>query len=89
MTHIPDTITYSKVVTRETVYIGFTMAVLHDLEVKAADVLNAYVTAPNHEKKWTVLGPEFGDDAGKSAMIVRALWGLKSAGASFRAHLAQ
>ena len=36
MTHIPDTITYSSVVTRETVWITLTMAALHDLEVKAA-----------------------------------------------------
>ena len=36
---------------------------VHDLDVKAADVLNAYVTAPNREKIWTVLGPEFGDNA--------------------------
>ncbi len=35
-----------------------------------------------------VLGPEFGIDAGKSAIIVRALYGLKIAGAAFRAHLA-
>jgi hypothetical protein len=27
-----------------------------------------------------VLGPEFGDDAVKRALIVRALYGLKSAG---------
>ncbi len=37
---------------------------------------------------WTVLGPEFGIDAGKSAIIVRALYGLKSAGAAFCTHLA-
>ena len=36
----------------------------------AADILNAYAMAPNHEKIWTVLGPEFGDDAGKSAIII-------------------
>ena len=45
--------------------------------------------APNREKIWTVLGPEFGDDADKSTIIVRVLYTLKSAGASFRAHLAQ
>ena len=45
--------------------------------------------APNHEKIWTVLGPEFGDNAGKSAVIVRVLYGLESAGAPFWAHLAQ
>ena len=89
MTHTPDTVTYASVVTRETVHITFTMVALHDLEVKAANVLNAYVMVPNHEKVWTVLGPECGDDARKSAIIVRALYGLKSAGASFRAHIAQ
>ena len=63
------------------------MAALHDLEVKAADMPLAYVMAPNHEKIWT--SPEFGNDAGKSAIIVRSLYRLKSAGASFRAHLAK
>jgi hypothetical protein len=53
-----------------------------------ADIENAYLTAPITEKVWTVLGPEFGDDAGKHALIVRALYGLKSAGADFRNHLA-
>jgi hypothetical protein len=35
-----------------------------------------------------VLTPEFGDDAGKRVLIVRALYGLRSAGAAFRNHLA-
>ena len=81
-----DTINYSGVVMRETVCIALTMAVL---QVKAADVLNAYVMASISEKIWTALSPEFGDNAGKSAVIVRALYGLKSAGASFRTYLAQ
>ena len=68
---------------------ALTMAALHHLEVKAADVLNTYVMATNWETTWTVLGPEFGYDAGKSATIVKAIYGLKSTGASFWAHLAQ
>jgi hypothetical protein len=44
--------------------------------------------APITENVWTILGPEFGEVAGKTAVIVRALYGLKSAGAAFRAHLA-
>ena len=52
------------------------------------DVLNAYITALITKKVWTVLGAEFGSDAGKSDIIIRALYGLKSAGAAFRAHLA-
>ena len=88
MTNMLNTFTYFSVTTRETVHIALNMAVLHDLEVKAADVLSAYVMAPYCEKIWTVLGPKFGDDAGKSAIIFKALYGLKSAGALFRAHLA-
>ena len=53
-----------------------------------SDIENAYITAPCTEKIWTVLGPEFGPDAGKSAIVVRALYGLKNAGASFCNHLA-
>ncbi len=64
------------------------MAALNDLHVKVGDVLNAYITAPITEKVWTVLRPEFGIDASKSAIIVRALYGLKSAGAAFCTHLA-
>ena len=76
-------------VTRKTVCTTLILAALHDLEVKAPEVLNAYVMAPNHEKIWAVLRPEFGDDAGKSSIIVRVIYGFKSAGASFMVHLAQ
>ena len=88
MTEAPKTLTYASVVSRESVRIILTMAALNDLEVKAADIQNAYLTAPVSEKIWTRLGREFGSDAGKKATIVRALHGLKSAGASFRNHLA-
>jgi hypothetical protein len=54
-----------------------------------ADIENSYLTAPITEKVWTVLGPEFGDDAGKRALIVRSLYGMKSAVAAFRNHLAE
>ena len=87
-TEAPATITYASVVSRETVRIALMLAALNDLQVKAGDVLNAYITAPCKEKIWTVLGPEFGHEAGKSAIVVRALYGLKSAGAAFRAYLA-
>ena len=66
---------------------ALTIAALTDLEVKVGDVLNAYITTPLIEKIWAILGPEFGPNAGKSTLIMRALYGLKSAGAAFRAHL--
>jgi hypothetical protein len=88
MTEAPATITYASVVSREIVRIALLIAALNDLNVKVRDVLNAYITAPITKKVWTVLGPEFGIDAGMSAIIVHALYGLKSAGAAFCAHLA-
>ena len=50
------------------------------------NVINAYVQASVTEKVWTTLGPEFGKDAKKTAVIVRALYGLKLARAAFRSH---
>ena len=88
MTEAPKTLTYASVVSRESVRIALTLAALNDLNVKTADIENAYLTAPVSEKIWCILGPEFGDDTGATAIIVRSLYGLKSAGASFCNHLA-
>ncbi len=83
MTKAPATITYASIVSRETVHIALLMAALNDLNVKVGDVLNTYIIALITEKVWTVLGPEVSTDTGKSAIIVRALYGLKSTGAAF------
>jgi hypothetical protein len=60
----------------------------NNLEVKTADIKKAYLTAPVLEKIWCVLWLEFGANAGKRAIVVQSLYGLKSAGASFLNHLA-
>jgi hypothetical protein len=86
-TETPHAMTYASFVSRESVRISLTLAALNDLNVKMADIENAYLTPPLTEKIWTVLGTEFVDDAGKRELIVRALCGLKSAGATFRNHL--
>jgi hypothetical protein len=49
-TEAPATLTYASVVSRESVRMVLTMAALNDLEVKAADIQNAYLTAPVSEK---------------------------------------
>jgi hypothetical protein len=85
-TDTPHAMTYASFVSRESVMIALTLAALNDLDTKMADIENAYLTAPITEKFWTVLGPEFGDGAGKRALIVISLYGLKSAGAAFRNH---
>jgi Reverse transcriptase (RNA-dependent DNA polymerase) len=88
MLDAPEVSTYASVISRETVHIALTLAALNDLEVKSNDIQNAYLCAPCEENVYTVLGPEFGEHQGKKALIVRALYGLKSAGASFSRHLA-
>jgi hypothetical protein len=88
-TDTPHVMTYASVVSRELVRISLTLDALNDVDVKKADIENAYLTSPITEKVWTVLGPEFGDDAGKRVLILRALYGLKSAGVAFRNYLAE
>ena len=55
----------------------------------ACDIQNAYLTANCHEKIWTYVGPEFGSERGQPMIIRKVLYGLKSSGAAFRAHLAE
>jgi roadblock/LC7 domain-containing protein len=81
-TDTPHVMTYASTVSRESARIALTLVALNDLDVMMGDIENAYLTAPITEKVWTVIGPEFGDDAGKRALIVRALYGLKSTGAA-------
>ena len=88
MTETPKCQTYSSVVSHETLIIALTIASLNYLELKCGNILNAYLTDPITGKVWTVLGKEWGPDAGKKAIIVRALYGLKSAGAAFCKNLA-
>ena len=47
------------------------------------------MTANCHEKIWKYAGPEFGSERGQLVIIRKALYGLKSSGAAFRAHLAE
>ena len=88
-TSTPDSLKYSSVVSRDSVRIIFTIAALNGLKVLSADIQNAYLTAKCREKIWTIAGAEFGSDAGKKMLIVRALYGLKSSGAAFRSLLAE
>jgi hypothetical protein len=88
VTEPPLVLTYASVVTRESVRIALLIAALKDMSVLGADISNAYLNAPTTKTVWTILGAKWGSDAGKKAIIVRALYGLKSSGAAYRNHLA-
>ncbi|KAI2502057.1 Reverse transcriptase (RNA-dependent DNA polymerase) [Fragilaria crotonensis] len=70
VTETPASITYSSVVSRDSVRIAFLVAALNDLDIIACDVGNAYLNAPCREKIWFVAGPEFGSRQGTVIKIV-------------------
>ena len=86
---LPTSVTYSSVVSRDSVRIALTIASLNSLEVSACDIGNAYLNASCREKLWTVACPAFGSERGAVMIIARALYGLKSSGAAWRSTLAQ
>ena len=88
-TEVPSALTYASVVSRDSVQIALTIAALNGLDVMACDIQNAYLTADCRERIWTRAGPEFGSEAGMIFIVRKALYGLKSAGAAFRALLAE
>ena len=85
----PPNVTYASVVTRESIRIGFMLASLNELKILSADVAGAYLNAPCAEKVYTILGEEFGYYSGRKAIIRMALYGLKSAGYSWRSFCAR
>ena len=81
-------ITYSSVVSRDSVWIALTTAALNGLKVMACDIQNAYLTADCREKIWSVAGPAFGSEAGTIFIVRKVLYGLGSAIVAFRSLLA-
>jgi len=86
----PSQITYSTVVSRDSVRIAFLIAALNDIDILCADIGNAYLNAPTKEVVHTTAGPEFGRNrVGQTVLIVRALYGLTSSGAAWHSLLAE
>ena len=52
-TEAPATLTYSSVISRDSIWIALTVAALNELEVMACDIQYAYLTANCREKIWT------------------------------------
>jgi hypothetical protein len=89
MTDPPTSLTYSSVVSRDSVRLAFLIAALNDLDILSADIGNAYLNAQTKEKVHTICGPEFGPQyLGRIAVIHKALYGLKSSGVAWRSKFA-
>ena len=87
-TKTPAAMTYSSVVSRESVRISLMIAALNDLDVLAFDIQNSYLMVDCIERVYVVAGPEFGSEDGNNMMVKKAFYGLKISGAAFRAFLA-
>ncbi len=66
----PSSMTYSSVVSRDSVRIAFLLAALNDIDILAAAIGNAYLNVPTKEKVYTTAEKEFGSHAGESVIIV-------------------
>ena len=83
----PTTLTYTSLVSRDQVLIALNIAALNGLEILSCDIQNTYFTAESREEIWTRAGLEFGCESGTIMIVKMALYGLKSSGAAFRAHM--
>jgi hypothetical protein len=88
-TAAPSSLTYSSVVSRDSIQLAFLIAALNDINIMSCDLENAYLNAPCREKIWFEGGIKCGEDQGKVCVLVRSLYGLKSGGAAFWTLLAQ
>jgi hypothetical protein len=81
---------HSGVVRMDTVKIGFFLGELYVLSCCACDIGNAFLYGKTKEKVYITAGTEFGVDLhGKSIIIDKCLYGLKTSAARFHEHLSE
>jgi hypothetical protein len=69
------------------VWLAFLLAGANSMEVCMSDIGNAYVHAKTHKSVFAIATAPFGEDEGCIAIIVKALYGLKTSGAAWHALL--
>ena len=84
----PDKFTYTGFVLRDSVRIALAYAALNSIDVREADIKNAYLQAPLSDKYYIICGGEFCiEHIGKISLICQELYGDKSIGANFWKHI--
>ena len=74
---------YSGVVSLRHLRLVIFLGELNNLELRGADIGNAYLEAYTHEKLFIIAGPEFEELEGFILIFNKALYGLKSSGKSW------
>jgi Reverse transcriptase (RNA-dependent DNA polymerase) len=80
---------YSGVVSLHGIQLVIFLAELNQLEIWGADVGNAYLEGFTKEKVYIIGWPEFGDLAGHTVLIYKALYGLRSSGLCWHQRFAE
>ena len=89
LTHPTNNVpTYASIISRKSIRILFLIDALYDIKLLVTDISNAFLNSQCAEKVCFKAGPEFKSCENLWAIIVHALYGLKSDGSLFRAHLA-
>ena len=84
----PNWSTYAGVVSCESICIALTYAALNSLPVCGCNIQNVHLQAPSSKKHYVICRPKFGlENIGKQALMIRALYGGKSAGADYWRHV--
>ena len=83
LVHASGHTTYASVVKTQSVRILDVIAHRDSLITLCGDIGNAYINVPTREKDFVHCGPEFGVQEGSIAIIVKALYGLKTNGNAF------
>ena len=79
---------YASVLKSENFRILLTIASDNKLQVVTGDIGGAYLNAPAKEKIYSKAGPEFKEFEGRTIIIKRALYGLKTSAGAWWEHLA-
>jgi hypothetical protein len=88
MTEVNTDSVSSGVVSLHGIRLVIFLAELNQLELWGANVGNAYLEALTQEKVYIIGGPEYGDLAGHTLLIFKALHGLRLSSLCWRQHFA-
>ena len=80
LTDTPIDSVHSSVVSLRAIRILTFIAELNDMEVWCTDIGNAYLESYTKEKVYIIAGEEFGNRAGHTLILRKAIYGLKSSG---------
>jgi len=85
MTNPPTSLAYSSMVARDSIQLAFLIEAVNDLQIVTTGIGNAYLNATTKENVHTIFGAEFGKRViGRTVVIHKALYGLKTSGAAWR-----